>query len=132
MRTGHKKASGAGRRLFVHTEDAVMYFDDVDNCYFVELPDGVYRIGREGHRGIAAHCKVPWVYYERMMEHAPELLTETVHTWWSMAPNEREVVLDTSGQYPVVVGWYLAKASRRAYRTGHTNGEGADEHNPQR
>lgn len=43
------------------------------------------------HRQIAERLKIPAVYYRRMREEAPELLTQNVNTWFNDKPEKRMV-----------------------------------------
>ena len=61
------------------------------------------------HKQIASRLRIPWRYYERMLEHAPSLLAKNVNTWWLYMPEDRSLHVGALPGLPGlwVIDWKL-------------------------
>lgn len=54
-----------------------------------------FTVGETAHQQIAARLNIPFRYYKKMQEEAPDLLDQNVNTWFSKNPERRMIrVLD--------------------------------------
>jgi hypothetical protein len=87
----------------VNTADVRMALngDDVGMVFAKPVAEGpvvlaagtAYPVTLAAHKQIADRARIPWAYYQRMMERAPHLLCDSVNHWWQARPEIRTIVI---------------------------------------
>lgn len=98
--------------LVVDTRD--MSYDAKTNSLVVP-GEQAFVINDHAHGQIAEHAKIPAGYYRRMREEAPQLLSDSIRTWFDKAPARRMVraMMPGAGQeQPIARAFLSDKFSR--------------------
>lgn len=92
---------GAGR-VYLH-RSTTLHVPEDDGTPQRIVQNYVHPVTFGAHRQIADRARIPWAYYQRMMERAPALLCDNVNHWWQARPELRVMVVNLNGE---VLGWY--------------------------